>query len=423
MSYDVAHDLWDAGFKEPYEPEPQLAELAALVERMRTAPVSGRSADQQSGDLKLLRYFADNLELLFPQKAAEFATTWEYETSGAMSAQDWVRHNCRMSGVAASSALRVGEQMASLPASVSAVRDGEISFAHLSMLARTAAAVKEPGGPETFDETPLLDQAREHSVSRFAHDCANARHAADAAGFLADHVTDVEWRAFEMSPCDGGVVLSGRLDSVGAAMLRSALEPLAKKNGIGDVQRRKRRMADALIELANHGLDAGVLPSQAGQRPHVQVITTLETLMGACGAPAGDLQFSEPISMAPVQRLACDSAITRIVLDSKSAILDVGRAQRVASPAIRRALLARDKGCIWPGCDRPASWTAAHHFKHWALGGKTSLDNMGSLCGRHHELVHEGGWTLAWSADGRLLTIPPPPGWPTPYGGRAPSDG
>lgn len=175
-------------------------------------------------------------------------------------------------------------------------------------------------------------------------------------------MTEVEWRAFEMNPCPGGVVLRGRLDTVGAAAVRSALEPLAAKSGAEDTRRRKRRMADALIELANHGLDSGELPSQGGQRPHVQVTTTLETLMGVCGAPAGAMQFADPISFATVQRLACDSAITRILLDAKSEIIDVGRATRVPSAALRKALIARDGGCVWPGCERPASWTAAHHF-------------------------------------------------------------
>lgn len=423
MSYDVSRDLWNAGFKGDYEPEPEVAELAALVERIGVTRTSHRPAEQRAGDLKLLRHCIDNLELSFAHMAADFAATEEFELYGSVSAADWVRHNCKMSGVAAGAAIRVGEQMPSLPESVAAVRDGEIGYAHLSLLARTSAAVKEPGGADAFDERPLLQQAREHSVGRFSHDCHHARHAADAAGFLSDHLTAVEWRAFEMSPCEGGVVLRGRLDSVGAATLRSALEPLAKRQGAEDTRGRRRRFADALVELGNHGLDSGELPSQAGQRPHVQVTTTLETLMGVCGAPAGEMQFSEPISIATVQRLACDSGVTRILLDSKSAIINVGRSKRVPSAPMRRALHARDQGCVWPGCERPPSWTAAHHIKHWARDdGLTELPNLGSLCYRHHELVHEGGWDLAWSEDGRLLTIPPPPTWAIPRGERAPTE-
>ena len=231
----------------------------------------------------------------------------------------------------------------------------------------------------------------------------------------------MEWRSFDLNAVPGGVLLRGRLDAAGGALLRSAIDVLAKRQGPEDTRRATRRRADAVLELANHALDTGTLPMQAGQRPHLQVTTTLETLLGAVGAPAGALHFSEPISFATVQRLACDSSITRILLDAKSSVIDVGRAKRAPSAAMRRALQARDGGCVWPGCDRPPSWTAAHHFTHWARGGPTALHNLGSLCWRHHENCNEGGWTLAWSADGRLLVIPPPPDWPAPHGERAPT--
>ena len=68
------------------------------------------------------------------------------------------------------------------------------------------------------------------------------------------------------------------------------------------------------------------------------------------------------------------------------------------------------------------SWTEAHHIKHWARGGLTELGNMGLLCYHHHELCHECGWNLAWSDDGRLLTIPPSPDWPVPRGEPPPTD-
>jgi len=77
----------------------------------------------------------------------------------------------------------------------------------------------------------------------------------------------------------------------------------------------------------------------------------------------------------------------------------------------RRALDARDRGCRWPGCERPASWSAAHHLVHWAQGGTTELGNLVLLCHRHHRMVHEGGWQLVRTDDQRLLTVPPvPPG-------------
>ncbi len=192
---------------------------------------------------------------------------------------------------------------------------------------------------------------------------------------------------------------------MGGAALRTALEPLARPGGSGDDRCRERRFADALVELATHTLDAGLVPQQASQRPQLQVTTTLETLAGWTGSPAAEMEFSVPISTKTVKRLASDATIYRVLLGSNSAVIDVGRARRVVSGSTRRALNARDRACRWPGCDRPASWSAAHHIVHWVQGGATDLSNLILFCHRHHWMVHEGGWQLARAADGRLLAI------------------
>ncbi len=166
-------------------------------------------------------------------------------------------------------------------------------------------------------------------------------------------------------------------------------------------------MADALVELATHALDTGQVPQRASQRPHLQVTATLETLRGLAGAPAADMEFSSPIGFRTVQRLACDSTISRILLSPGSAVVDVGRARRVVSASTRRALNVRDGHCRWPGCERPASWSASHHMVHWICGGKTDLANLILLCHRHHWKVHEAEWQLV-NVDGRLVAIPPP---------------
>jgi hypothetical protein len=119
------------------------------------------------------------------------------------------------------------------------------------------------------------------------------------------------------------------------------------------------------------------------------------------------MEFSLPISSKTVERLACDCSVTRILLDSDSMVIDVGRAKRVTSGPQRKALNARDKGCIWPGCDRPASWASGHHLKHWIHGGGSDLENLALLCYRHHWNVHEGGWQIVRSDDGLVTTIPP----------------
>ena len=119
-------------------------------------------------------------------------------------------------------------------------------------------------------------------------------------------------------------------------------------------------------------------------------------------------------------RLACDAAITRVVLDPDSRLVDVGRTTRVVPAHLRRALAARDRGCRFPGCDRPLAWCHLHHVVHWLHGGPTDHDNLVHLCSHHHHLLHEGGWTATF--DGTDLRVFHPDGAPLsrPASPRAP---
>ncbi|MFD6142821.1 HNH endonuclease, partial [Promicromonospora sp. NPDC060271] len=98
------------------------------------------------------------------------------------------------------------------------------------------------------------------------------------------------------------------------------------------------------------------------------------------------------------RRLACHSAVTRIVFGPDGAVLDVGRAQRTVSGQMRRAVIARDQHCVWPGCDQPPSRCEVHHaITHWADGGNTSVTNSALLCWHHHQLVDTKGITMHWT--------------------------
>ncbi len=95
-------------------------------------------------------------------------------------------------------------------------------------------------------------------------------------------------------------------------------------------------------------------------------------------------------------------------LGAPAELLDLGRATRVISPALRRALAVRDGGCAAPGCDRPPPWTDAHHRHHWLHGGPTSLDNLVLLCRTHHRAVHEHRWQLHHDPVSGRVTLAPP---------------
>src|SRR5437899_2308343 len=304
-----------------------------------------------------------------------------------------------MSGGAAADRVCAGEQLDQLERSEAAVLTGEIGFAHFAHIAKASAAVGE-----RLDETTLLRHARKELVAKFRDTCIHARHAADPNGVADEEANGVEARYLTITNSDDGMVaVSGTLDKVGGAALRTALEPLARRMGKDDHRLFPRRLADALVNLSMHSLDNG----KSSSRPNLQITASLETLLGLAGAPAAEMEFSLPISAKAVERLACDCSVTRILLDSDSMVIDVGRAKRVISGPQRKALTVRDRGCIWPGCDRPASWTSGHHLVHWIRNGPTDLPNLVLLCYRHHWMVHEGDWQIVRTDVGSILTIPP----------------
>jgi Domain of unknown function (DUF222)/HNH endonuclease len=388
-------------------PEPEVArEVDRFLDRIADLP-----CDDITGKLKRLGYVSDRVKLEFSKAAARLATQFANEDVGDMldapTAGEWIRHNCKTTRSVAYDSINVGEQLPRLPQCELAMVEGEIGYAHLSVIARTASALSEKA-PDAFNEADLLATARDSSPGRLWHYCMRLRHALDPEGVEHDQRIAVEERRLQFSVWeDGSVLISGQLDPVGGAAVRTALEPLAQPMGEGDDRPLDRRQGDALVELSLHSLDAGLVPQHASQRPHLQVTTTLETLRGLPGSPAADMEFSTPISSTTVQRLACDGNIARVVFGPGSVVVDVGRAVRVVSGAARRALNARDQHCQWPGCERTASRSAAHHLVHWVQGGATDLSNLILLCHRHHWMTHEGGWKLARADDGRLLAIPP----------------
>jgi hypothetical protein len=95
--------------------------------------------------------------------------------------------------------------------------------------------------------------------------------------------------------------------------------------------------------------------------------------------------------------------------------VEVGVRTRTIPPALRRALLHRDRTCRFPGCHVRVA--EGHHVRHWAHGGPTILSNLVLLCRRHHRAVHEEGYRVARGPgdalefrrpDGELLPEVPP---------------
>jgi hypothetical protein len=129
-----------------------------------------------------------------------------------------------------------------------------------------------------------------------------------------------------------------------------------------------------------------------GAKANITVTIDLNDLKAATANATGQLVYGDGLSAAAIRRLACDAKIIPLVLGSNSEPLDVGRAERLVNRAIRRALNARDRGCVV--CGAPPIQCDAHHLVHWIDGGETCVTNVVLLCRRHHIDLHAGHWTI-----------------------------
>jgi len=215
------------------------------------------------------------------------------------------------------------------------------------------------------------------------------------------------------------VALDGVLDPDSGAVVLAALDAAieADRDASGEDRRsRPQRRVDALALICRHYLDTARLPVTGGERPHLAVTVDLGTL--TTGQGSGRSDHGVTLSAAAARLLACDAAVHPIRIRG-SQPLDIGRRTRTVPTAVRRALVVRDGGCRFPGCDRPPAWTDAHHITHWANGGATALANLILLCRRHHRLLHHG-WTLTGTATTATFTRPDGTTLPQPRAGPPP---
>jgi hypothetical protein len=193
------------------------------------------------------------------------------------------------------------------------------------------------------------------------------------------------------------------------AHLQAALEPLSapQPGPDGEPDRRDAavRRADALADLVALVLRHGDLPTSRGARPHLIITITQQSFTNGRGL--GITATGEHLSTAAVRRISCDADLTAIRLDTNGVPLSMGRTRRTVSPQQWLALIVRDHGCVFPNCDRPATWCDAHHLRHWADGGPSDLENLALVCGRHHDAIHHGGWDVETGADGKPELRPP----------------
>jgi hypothetical protein len=226
----------------------------------------------------------------------------------------------------------------------------------------------------------------------------------------ANRAHDRRWLSTSTT-IDGMVAIDGLLDSEAGALVLTALAAAATRAGPDDHRSSGQRRADALVDICNHSLTQGAVPSSGGIRPHLLLTAPVDSIVPAMATGKRQTEVAEaawtgPIPDETARRLGCDAEVTRVLLDAESLPLDVGRSTRTVPPQIRHALVIRDRGCVAESCDRPPAWTDAHHVVHWAEGGRTAVDNLVLLCRSHHRKVHEGGWQFERVGD-RWRLVPP----------------
>jgi len=165
------------------------------------------------------------------------------------------------------------------------------------------------------------------------------------------------------------------------------------------------RMGQAFCDLVAH-LPTTELPQHGVA--NATLVITLDEQQLRTGLGVVTLSTGDEISAGEARRLACNAGLLPAVLDGQSRVLDLGRSKRLFDRHQRLALVIRDRGCVFPGCDRPPAWTEAHHLEPWSRGGATDVGNGCLLCCFHHHLVHGTAWQVVMAADGVPEAIPPP---------------
>ena len=352
-----------------------------------------------------IREVIDRSESAFASGLRRFDKSGEYKADGALSAVAWVRERCNLSAGAAAERVTIARQLETLPQIAKALAKGDVGYQHVALIARAAENVGS--APVQKEEPNLLRAALTMDPGRFAAVAKGFEHRVDAAAALGEANHAYERRYLHLSePQDGMVRLDGVLDLEGGATLKTALSALMPPPNADDNRTPGQRRADAMVALARRPLDGSKLGSVGGQRPHLVITASAETLLGLKGAPPAELAGVGPIPMETAQRHACDPSVSWLLGQAELESERASHAHRQIPPATRRALVARDRGCVFNACHRPAIWCDGHHLIWWTRGGKTVLPNLALVCGRHHRMLHEEGWTLE-RRDGRFVTIPP----------------
>jgi hypothetical protein len=380
---------------------------------------------------------------------AEFDRAEGWRGDGAVSMITWVTAHCGVSTSTARQWVRSGANLESLPCLAEGLALGELSLDKVEPLAEVASAESDAALREASSHWSVR-QARELATWHRAHREAREQVAeagssgdTEAVAVAASAAREFERRTLRFNDVRRSVWVAFTKDDYAAAKSALVHRVAAEMRRRGDSSADPadpdspeyvpfdQRLYDALMDLFAER-SAPAAEGRRGFRPRVIVHAPLEVLLGVGPAGRGrsgpspgaegvaEIAGVGPIEAEVARRLACDAEVVLSVEGRDGSILEQGRARRDPTTAQRIEIDRRDKGCRFPGCTYN-ELTDVHHIKHWAEGGATDLANLLTLCGRHHNAVHELGWRTAGNANaevsftspqGRLMTSVPSPTWP-----------
>jgi hypothetical protein len=409
----------------PYAGDRLIDEAIRLVEQFADNARSEGVGEQ----LLQARTLIDQLESMWLMASADLELSGGLTHAGSGSLLAWMQHHCRMAPGEASARSRVAHAVSNgeLRQTRDAMGDGAVTWRQAQVIHNAVRQVPE----DRHDEAELamltaaqtLDPGQLRRVGERLLHCFDREAAEEAAA------RRYERRGFTMAETiDGLFSVSGLLDPVTGALLMTALDTKVRPprsndhdgHGAGsnevlglqsasDPRSWAQRRADALGEICSEWLEGCNQTTVGGVRPHLSVTVDVNTLRAAPGEPAepAELGWTGPITASESQMIGCDATVSRILMDGPSMVLDVGRATRTIPPALRRAVVARDRTCAAPGCRRPPEHCDVHHVRFWEQGGDTSLENTVLVCRRHHRMIHQQGFRVVVDSTGRRSIDPP----------------
>jgi hypothetical protein len=320
----------------------------------------------------------------------------------------WLHWRCDLSRSAAREKVRVAHALKGLPEISAAFSEGALSYSKVRALTRVATPA---------NESALLGFARSTTAARVEERCQQMRNAlsgsVDAANRAHAQRALRVWRDTARGTLTLTVELPVEAGELVCQALDKAVEADGEKGPEYEAESWGAQQADALVSLARTYLSGGSEGS-ASTADAYQVVVHVDGDVLNGGEGRSDL----PVESA--KRLACDGSVVPMVDGVDGEPLNVGRKQRTVPAGLKRALWARDGGCAFPGCTH-TRFVDAHHIRHWADGGETSLENTMLLCSGHHRLVHEGGYAIRKDTRGRWY-FRRPDGRAVPRCGYQPGD-